>query len=141
MSELANCSRCNAVFIKTIRDICQTCYREEEEAFNTVFRFLSKRENREATLAEIVEATGVEEELIIKFVKEKRLLTSQFPKLSYPCEKCGEQIVTGKLCADCKETLLKEIERHEQIEARQKDVAREESERTSVYYTIDKYKN
>src|SRR5699024_10743392 len=97
VSELALCPRRNAVFIQSIRVICRTCDREAKEALHTVFRFRSKRENREATLAEIVEATGVEEELIIKFVKEKRLLTSQFPKLSYPCEKCGEQIVTGKL--------------------------------------------
>src|SRR5699024_11374641 len=91
MGELANCSRCNNVFVKTLRDICQQCYREEEEAFETVYRFLSQRKNREATLMEIVEATGVEEELVIKFIKEKRLRTSQFPKLAYPCEKRSEE--------------------------------------------------
>lgn len=140
MSELANCSRCNGVFVKTLRDICQQCYRKEEEAFDIVYRFLIQRKNREATLTEIVEATGVEEELIIKFIKEKRLRTSQFPKLAYPCEKCGENIASGKLCSNCSETILKEIERQEQIEARQQERDREEREKINIYYTLDKHK-
>src|SRR5690625_242865 len=101
MTELGNCERCGAVFAKGIRDICQKCYREEEAAFKTVYSFLTKRKNREATLAEIVRATEVEEELIIKFMKENRLRTSMFPKLAYPCEKCGTNIVEGRLCASC----------------------------------------
>ncbi|HLR74572.1 MAG TPA: TIGR03826 family flagellar region protein [Virgibacillus sp.] len=140
MGELANCSRCNNVFVKTLRDICQQCYREEEEAFETVYRFLSQRKNREATLMEIVEATGVEEELVIKFIKEKRLRTSQFPKLAYPCEKCGTHIVSGKLCTNCSETLLQDLERHEQIEARQLELDRKEKEKINIYYTLDKHK-
>src|SRR5690625_6316215 len=75
MHELANCANCNQVFVKTVRDICRDCYEAEEKAFEIVYRFLSKRKNREATLKEIVEATEVEESLIIKFIKEKRLRT------------------------------------------------------------------
>lgn len=134
MGELANCSRCNAVFVKTSRDICPNCYREEEEAFQKVYRFLSKRENREATMAEIVKATGVEEELIIKFIRMNRLEMSRFPKLAYPCERCGVDIVTGKLCEECSQEIIAEFEQHEKLDQR----LQQERERRGVttYYSI-----
>lgn len=137
MSELVNCPQCNKVFVKTVRNICPDCYRKEEEAFRKVHRFLSKRENREATILEIVEATGVEEELIIKFIREKRLLTSRFPKLTYPCEKCGTEIVTGKLCKQCSEDILHEFKQHEKLEERKHEY-RKNSNRIDTYYSIDK---
>lgn len=135
MAELANCSNCNAVFAKSMRDICQACFHEEEAAFKIVYLYLTKRKNREATLNEIVEATEVEEKLIIKFIKERRLRTSQFPNLGYPCEKCGENIVTGKLCKHCSEELIADLEHDEQIKEREKEKEREKSQ---IYYSITK---
>lgn len=138
MAELANCVRCEEVFVKTIRDICHSCYQKEEKDFETVYAFLRLRKNREATLQEIVEATGVEEDIIIKFIKDKRLRTSQFPKLAYPCEKCGISIVSGKLCATCSEKLLTELEQFEKIEEKS---AQKKARKTNVYYTFNKEKN
>src|SRR5699024_4160043 len=97
-----NCESCGAVFVDPIRTICRDCYYKEEEAFQTVYRYITKKKNREATIAQIVKATGVEEELIIKFMKQNRLRASQFPKLAYPCENCGIDTVEGRLCDDCK---------------------------------------
>src|SRR5699024_8527218 len=98
MAELANCSNCGKVFAKHIRDICDECFKKEEEDFETVYHFLKEQKNREATIQEIVEKTGVPETTIIKFIKNKRLRTSQFPKLMYPCEMCGKDILTGRFC-------------------------------------------
>ncbi len=136
MSELGNCERCGIVFAKTIRDICRDCYQEEEEAFQTVYRFLTKRKNREATMAEIVAATEVEEDLIIKFMKEHRLRATQFPKLSYPCEKCGVGIVEGKLCYNCTDSIKTQLKHHDQM----KKIAKERKQRQyeSIYYTMQK---
>src|SRR5699024_6023902 len=139
MSELAYCVRCNQVFAKTVRDICLDCYREEEKAFEIVYKFLSKQENREATLQEIVNATEIEEELIIKFIRNNRLRTSQFPKLSYPCERCSTPIVSGTLCANCSDSILKQFKHHEAIEQREKEVTQREREKISTYYTLDKH--
>lgn len=136
MTSLSNCSRCGKVFAKTIRDVCPECFREEEEAFKIVYRFLSKRKNREATLAEIVDATGVDEELVIKFIKEKRLRSSQFPKLAYPCERCGIDIVEGKLCHNCSQGILEQVERHEELKRRAKE-RKEASEHVRTYYSFD----
>ncbi|MEN1967325.1 TIGR03826 family flagellar region protein [Lentibacillus sp. N15] len=139
MAELANCTRCDAVFVKTFRDICQTCYREEEQAFTTVYQFLREQKNREATLPEIVEATGIDEKLIIKFIKEKRLRPSEFPKLAYPCEKCGTNIISGTLCATCSRELLKELETGEAIKRRTKERKERLEKQARVYYTLDQH--
>ncbi|AIF44162.1 TIGR03826 family flagellar region protein [Virgibacillus sp. SK37] len=138
MAELANCSRCDAVFVKNIRDICQACYKEEEQAFDTVYKFLRERKNREATMLEIVEATKVEEILITKFIKEKRLRTTDFPKLAYPCESCGVNIVTGKLCYDCSAELRKDLDKHN--EEQRKIQEKEANKNTHTYYMFDKNK-
>lgn len=140
MAELANCARCSEVFVKGTRAICPRCYREEEKAFETVDQFLRERKNREATLLEIVEATGVEEEQIISFIKRKRLLPSQFPNLGYPCEKCDTPITSGKLCTDCSKSILKAWERHEKMEQRQKEREEAVNKRSRVYYAVDQDK-
>lgn len=137
MAELANCSRCGNVFVKSVRDVCPSCYKKEEEAFQIVYRFLSKRENREATMKEIVKATNVEEKLITKFIKEGRLRTSDFPKLAYPCERCGVDIVRGELCADCSRELRHDLERHEKLKEQE---ATYEAEPEKIYYALNKFK-
>ncbi|WP_339227322.1 TIGR03826 family flagellar region protein [Oceanobacillus sp. FSL K6-2867] len=140
MAELANCVRCNAVFVKGLCDICRNCYQEEEDAFQTVYRFLRERKNREATLIEIIEATGVGESLIIKFIKEKRLLPSEFPKLAYPCEKCGNEITSGKLCISCTEELKNDLTAYEEAEKVMEDARKKNRSNAGTYYAIDKHK-
>ncbi|MFC4023859.1 TIGR03826 family flagellar region protein [Oceanobacillus longus] len=140
MAELANCSTCDAVFVKGLRDICPNCYKEEEAAFKKVYAFLKIRKNREATLIEIVEETGVEETLITKFIKAKRLHPTDFPKLAFPCEKCGTNIVSGKLCIGCREQLNKELKLYEEVEKRTEEVRIRENARSDTYYAMDKYR-
>lgn len=135
MAELANCARCDQVFVKTMRDICQACYRQEEADFNTVYTFLKQRENREAILPEIVEATDVEEKVIIKFIKEKRLRISQFPKLAYPCERCGKPMSSGEICVTCLNELKEDLAHYEAVEEKAK--SSENSDR-NVYYSFKK---
>lgn len=137
MAELANCSRCDAVFVKNIRNICQNCYKIEEAAFKTVYEFLRVRKNREATMREIVEATKVEESLIIKFTKEKRLITSQFPNLAYPCNKCGSNILTGNICNNCSDELQKDLIHHDEIEKKSQENQRIEKQKSNTYYSYD----
>src|SRR5699024_10051786 len=111
MAELRNCERCGDIFASIAdKEICQKCYRKEEEDFKKVYQFLTKKKNREATLSEIVEATNVEEELIIKFLKQNRLRTSQFPNLFYPCEKCGDRISEGRLCQNCSSEIKSQLQ-------------------------------
>ncbi|MEC5422863.1 hypothetical protein QGM71_05035 [Virgibacillus sp. C22-A2] len=137
MAELANCARCDTVFVKGLREICQSCYKEEEKAFDLVYRFLHEQKNREATMIEVAEGTGVSEKLISKFIKDKRLLTSQFPKLAYPCERCDKNIVTGMLCSSCAQELKNEMELHEKNEERVDEIKKKNEKESRIYYTFD----
>lgn len=134
---IKNCKSCGKVFADPVRDICRDCYYAEEEAFQTVYRFITKKKNREATITEIVKATGVEEELIIKFMKQNRLRASQFPKLAYPCESCGVDIVEGRLCESCKSSIQRDLKIHEDITRIKQEM---KDDREPVYYTINKEK-
>lgn len=136
MAELANCSRCGTVFVKSIRDICQECYKKEEADFQIVYEFLKQQKNRQATITEIVEETEVAEELIIKFVKDKRLTPKDFPMLAYPCERCGKDIRRGKICSTCTDELKQDL-----AAVVEEDKKREEREKQQdIYFTMNKHK-
>ena len=142
MADLANCSRCGNVFVKTTRDICQDCFKEEERQFEIVYNFMKKRVNRQATIPEIVEATGVKEDLIIKFVKEKRLRSAQFPNLTYPCDRCGKEIVEGRLCQACSDDLSGDLKHEHDIEqVRKLNEEREKEKANQTYVAVDKGRN
>ncbi|MBM7551437.1 TIGR03826 family flagellar region protein [Thalassobacillus pellis] len=137
MGELANCPRCGQLFVKATQTVCTACYKEEEAAFNTVYNFIRKRENRQATMDEVEKATGVDKGLIMKFVKQKRLRKSQFPNLSYACESCGNPIQDGKLCESCIGTFRKELKYADEIASLDKE-SREKSLQKHAYYSIQK---
>ena len=102
MGELKNCPSCGEFFNYTgLREVCNNCAMNEEKLYETVYRFLRKRENRAATVGRIVEATGVEESLLHKWVRKNRLQPAMFPNLGYPCDNCGKLTQTGKLCIKC----------------------------------------
>jgi flagellar operon protein (TIGR03826 family) len=128
---LENCPNCGRLFVKNqFRDICDVCYREEEKEFEKVYAYIRKRENRMAKMQQVVEATGVEERLIIKFIKTGRLQLANFPNLGYPCDRCGSLIRDGKLCSACMQDLNKQIERMNQEERK-----KESNRHRAIYYT------
>lgn len=131
--DVANCSKCSRLYIKNpVRDICDKCYKEEETAYDKVSTYLKKRENRTATMLQVVQDTGVSEDLIHKFIKQGRIKLVQFPNLTYPCETCGNPIQTGKLCEQCLTELRKDLEIFEREEQRQKEL-----EERKVYFVVD----
>ncbi|MBS2970678.1 hypothetical protein J9317_18200 [Metabacillus sp. KIGAM252] len=127
MNDLANCPKCNALFVKTqFRTVCGDCYKIEEKQFETVYGFLRKRENRKARIAEVVSGTGVAEELILKFIRLGRLQLSNFPNLGYPCEKCGNMIREGKICSSCTKGLHDQLAQLQREEEHQRLMTHEE---------------
>ncbi|EWG11482.1 TIGR03826 family flagellar region protein [Cytobacillus firmus] len=140
MPELSNCPKCDSIFVKTqFRDVCQDCWKEEEKDFETVYQFIRKRENRTATMIQVVEATGIEEDLILKFIRSGKLKLAQFPNLGYPCEKCGVSIREGKICKSCAGELRKSLQEFTAEEERRIEMAKREKQGT--YFVVDgKYK-
>ncbi|WP_236096519.1 TIGR03826 family flagellar region protein [Bacillus sp. SB49] len=138
MGEVANCPRCNGIFIKGSSVVCPNCKQKEESDFQAVYTFMRKKQNRTAVVAEIVAKTGVSEERIRQFVKQKRLHPSQFPNLDYPCEKCGTSISEGRICKGCREDITRGVavdERNKALENRKRAAEKERVSRT--YYSVE----
>ena len=121
--ELMNCPSCNEIFEKNkFRDVCPKCWRKEEQDFQTVQSFMRKRVNRVATVEQIVNQTGVSEQLILKFIKKGRLQPSMFPNLGYPCDRCGRFIQKGTLCGECSKEIQEDLETFHKEEQRKKEI-------------------
>lgn len=137
MAELANCPKCGGVFVKALRSVCEKCAREVETQFDTVYRFIRKRDNRRADINEVVEATEVPKEQIFQFIREGRILVSQFPNLSYPCESCGADIKDGRLCDSCKGNIQSGLKQHDSQKAFEERKVKEENGRVTAYHSLD----
>jgi flagellar operon protein (TIGR03826 family) len=135
--ELLNCPQCNKIFVKSFRDICPDCYKEEEDAFETVYQFVRKKDNRMASIEEVEKATGVDEDLIYKFIKQGRISLRSFPNLGYPCESCGTMIREGRICIHCKGNITNGIDR---LEAEKRFLERKQREENSKYTTYQTLK-
>lgn len=110
MAELRECPVCKDYFNYTgIRDICHKCALKEDELYQIVYRFLRKRENRAANVDRIVEATGVSQDLLYKWVRKGRLHPAVFPNLGYPCDNCGHLTTKGKLCEKCQNSIKSDL--------------------------------
>ncbi|MEI2358329.1 TIGR03826 family flagellar region protein [Mesobacillus zeae] len=120
-----NCPACGEIFVKNqFRDVCGNCWKEQEQAYDVVSKYMRKRENRAATILQVVEATGVDEELILRFVKTGRLQIAQFPNLGYPCDKCGSIIREGRICGSCAAKMREELDQFNKEEERKKQIQR-----------------
>lgn len=105
-----NCPRCNRIFVpQSGRNICPVCIREEEDKYEIIREYL--RDNPGATLIEVVNATGVDEDIIMRFIREGRIESKSMLGDSLKCERCGAAIESGKLCRNCQMEMAKEFQR------------------------------
>ena len=96
--KLGNCPNCGKLFLR-IRNLCDDCLKKQEEDYLKSAAYL--REHPGVSIQELSEATGVSTIQIRQFILSGRILAENFPNLSYPCEVCGRQIQTGKICNKC----------------------------------------
>ncbi|WP_025027194.1 TIGR03826 family flagellar region protein [Caldalkalibacillus mannanilyticus] len=109
-NQLDNCPKCGKLFVKGIRDVCSDCYKLEEEEYKKVNAYLKKKENRQASLYEVSEATAVTVKQITKFIRQGRISLNDLPNMGLPCETCGEPTKTGSICPACRAKLTKQVE-------------------------------
>lgn len=104
-----NCSRCGRVFVRGVKDICPSCVKEIEMMYDKCLQYL--RENRGATITDVSEATEVSIKQITAFIREGRISLMNAPNLSYPCDVCGVLIRAGNICDNCRQRLVKDVNR------------------------------
>ena len=106
--KIKNCPMCGKLFADTGHRVCMDCYEKILEKEAEVVNYV--RDNPGSKIPEIVEATGATEGMIKKMIREGRFEQIGV-KMSYPCEQCGNPIITGKICQSCQEELHKELQK------------------------------
>jgi len=108
MGELRNCPNCGKVFVKINRNLCPDCIQQEERDFEEVRKYL--KDYPGASVSEIAEVTGIEENKILKWIREGRLDASYHGTGSaVTCKRCGVSIPLGNLCTKCARELASQI--------------------------------
>lgn len=137
MQNVDNCPRCGKIFVKALRPVCNDCAKEYEKMFEKVYSYIRKRDNRMASLEDVVEATEVKEEVIFQFIREGRLKLNQFPNLTYPCESCGKMTRSGRMCSSCRGNIDRDLKGAEAEKAIKERLRAQESAKFSTYKTLN----
>ena len=87
--------------------VCPDCREKEEQWEKEIIEYV--REHPKSQIPEIVEATGVQEPIIRRMIREGRFLSSNV-ELFYPCEKCGSPIQKGQYCDKCQKEMREELQ-------------------------------
>lgn len=96
---LKNCPRCGRVFPAGAgRDICSKCMEAEDDDYAIVRRYV--RDHPRSTVIEVAEETGVDEEVILQYLRDGRLMSNTFSSV-INCERCGKSIRGGRYCDSC----------------------------------------
>lgn len=123
---LINCAKCGRLFGSENSEIhCSKCRGNDEEDFKKVREYLY--DNPGASVQEVAEDTGVDEQKIIKFLKQERLEIIETENALLNCERCGVSIQSGRYCSKCKEALKKELS------SALKDLKKEEKKGTGFH--------
>lgn len=100
---LANCSKCGSLFNKVVREICDSCFQEEEEMLKETQDYL--RDNRSAAMWEILEAVeDLNQALLDKWIDQGRVtVVDPIEEASKKrCMYCGREVKgAGNICKTC----------------------------------------
>lgn len=112
MAELRNCPECDRLFAYVGRNLCPQCIEKEEEEFRVVRNYV--RDHPGATVFDTAEATGVDEEKILRFLREGRLISRGLQSSAvFRCESCGKVVDPGvRYCRECVQKLDRELKKH-----------------------------
>ena len=130
--DFRNCPECGKLFKYVNRNLCPVCIAEEEKMFEVVRDYV--RNNPHANVIEVSNATEVPQRIIMQFLRDGRLLSSD-SALSLECHSCGEPITSGQYCDSCAQRMAKEFQgRFKQEENPKKASTSENGQRM---YTAD----
>ena len=121
-SQFKRCKLCGRIFQGRVSEYCEECLRKMDEKFIKVRNYLYEYPN--ATVMEVVEETGVDEETILRLLEDGRLQMRDVRGM-LRCEKCGRPIQGGRLCENCKRSVNSLLERSARIAEREKRAKQE----------------
>jgi hypothetical protein len=101
------CKNCGEVMYKASRDMCNTCFKHEDEIFQRTRNFL--RANPGATIELAARFVGCSVELITDFITSGRLARAGIRKIAHECQLCCTIIYEGNICPTCEKVLLEHL--------------------------------
>lgn len=108
--DAATCHMCGRLFMKQTRSpYCPSCNEVDYQNFLKVRDFIREPVNKQTTIGGLVEATGVSELDITRYIHEGRLIIKDNPALAIGCVRCGQPTNEGKICARCQDDMHKEL--------------------------------
>jgi flagellar operon protein (TIGR03826 family) len=126
---ITNCPRCGKLFMKTTKDICEQCISEERELIDIIRLYL--KENKMATITDVVRDTDIELEIILDFIEKGHIILIDNPNIKFECSRCGNPTQDGHLCSRCREELILELADATQLV---RSVRESTADRTKVVY-------
>lgn len=107
---IRNCPECGKIFTYIRTNLCPTCQQKDEEQYKLVRNYISR--NPGTDIRSVSEATGIEEEKIIRYLREGRIINASTEvSAKIECEVCGKLISQGRYCDTCAEKLTSGLKR------------------------------
>jgi len=103
---IRHCKKCGRLYQYDGEKLCMKCRNDEEDEFYKVREYLY--DNPNASIVETSEETGVDEEKILKYLRDGRL-ELKGENLLLECERCGTPIPTGRYCSKCVKEMQNEL--------------------------------
>lgn len=123
--DLINCKECGKLFASSGKKICPDCRQSEEEKFELVKEYLW--DNPNSSIQKVSDETGVEKELIIKFMRENRLAAEGLLiDYTLKCKRCGTEIEAGVFCSSCRNKMVSDFKQEDEPEEKKKKKPSEE---------------
>lgn len=97
--DVRNCRKCGRIYNYVVgQNICPICRDKLEDQFKQVKEYIQN--NKSCSVAEVIEACGVDRNQIQQWIREERLEFNG--GIGTSCEKCGANISKGRFCEKCK---------------------------------------
>ena len=106
---LATCKGYGRLFnVISNRRLCPDCVRRLEDKFQEVKEYLNEHPN--ASVNVVSEACEVTVKQIKEWVRDERLSFTYGSADALTCDNCGQKILTGRFCVQCKQRLQSSFE-------------------------------
>lgn len=133
--KIKNCPVCGKLFSDLGHGCCPTCYEKVLEKEREVVNYV--RDHKGAKIPEICEATGAPSGMIKKLIREGRFEQIGV-KMTYPCEKCGAPIISGKICKTCEESARAELQKQAAMQTAARQMAKSDANRGQGFRSKDR---
>ena len=102
------CARCAKLFQFRGSLNCPGCVQELDETFTKVRNFLE--DNPRANIEDVCQASGAEEDDVLRWLREGRLILTRESTPLLTCQLCLAPIQSGRYCDSCSYKVIGQLE-------------------------------